>query len=47
MGEDLASVGFLETWRRRWDVRLEHGLLLAWLYGGSDERGAESPEVVA
>ncbi|WP_344829283.1 RNA polymerase sigma factor [Actinocorallia longicatena] len=31
--EDLASVVFLETWRRRADVRLDHDSLLPWLYG--------------
>ncbi|WP_106396948.1 RNA polymerase sigma factor [Actinocorallia populi] len=31
--EDLASVVFLETWRRREHVRLEGGSLLPWLYG--------------
>ncbi len=31
--EDLASVVFLETWRRRRHVRMEDGSLLPWLYG--------------
>jgi len=31
--EDLVSVVFLETWRRRRQVRLEGGSLLPWLYG--------------
>jgi RNA polymerase sigma-70 factor (ECF subfamily) len=31
--EDLASVVFLETWRRRGRVRMEHESLLPWLYG--------------
>jgi RNA polymerase sigma factor (sigma-70 family) len=31
--EDLASVVFLEAWRRRKDVRLEGDSLLPWLYG--------------
>jgi RNA polymerase sigma factor (sigma-70 family) len=31
--EDLASVVFLEAWRRRRDIRLENGSLLPWLYG--------------
>ncbi|GAA0939314.1 RNA polymerase sigma factor [Actinocorallia libanotica] len=33
VAEDLASVVFLETWRRRKQVRLEGGSLLPWLYG--------------
>ncbi|MFI6514363.1 RNA polymerase sigma factor [Spirillospora sp. NPDC050679] len=31
--EDLTSVVFLETWRRRGQVRLESDSLLPWLYG--------------
>lgn len=31
--EDLTSVVFLETWRRRAEVRLPSGNLLPWLYG--------------
>jgi RNA polymerase sigma-70 factor (ECF subfamily) len=31
--EDLTSVVFLETWRRRGHVRMESGSLLPWLYG--------------
>lgn len=31
--EDLTSVVFLETWRRRRHVRMEEGSLLPWLYG--------------
>jgi RNA polymerase sigma factor (sigma-70 family) len=31
--EDLTSVVFLETWRRRRHVRMESGSLLPWLYG--------------
>jgi RNA polymerase sigma-70 factor, ECF subfamily len=31
--EDLVSVVFLETWRRRASVRMEGGSLLPWLYG--------------
>jgi RNA polymerase sigma factor (sigma-70 family) len=31
--EDLASVVFLETWRRRGHVRMDEGSLLPWLYG--------------
>ncbi len=31
--EDLTSVVFLETWRRRAAVRLDGGSLLPWLYG--------------
>ncbi|MEO3785376.1 RNA polymerase sigma factor [Actinocorallia sp. B10E7] len=31
--EDLASVVFLETWRRRGQVRMDEGSLLPWLYG--------------
>jgi RNA polymerase sigma factor (sigma-70 family) len=31
--EDLTSVVFLETWRRRSTVRMEGGSLLPWLYG--------------
>lgn len=31
--EDLTSVVFLETWRRRGQVRMESDSLLPWLYG--------------
>jgi RNA polymerase sigma-70 factor (ECF subfamily) len=31
--EDLTSVVFLETWKRRRKVRMESGSLLPWLYG--------------
>jgi RNA polymerase sigma-70 factor (ECF subfamily) len=31
--EDLTSVVFLETWRRRASVRMDGGSLLPWLYG--------------
>lgn len=31
--EDLTSVVFLETWRRRKHVQMEAGTLLPWLYG--------------
>ena len=33
VAEDLTSVVFLETWRRRSAVRMESGSLLPWLYG--------------
>ncbi|MFI6909496.1 RNA polymerase sigma factor [Nonomuraea sp. NPDC050394] len=33
VAEELTSVVFLETWRRRTQVRMEGGSLLAWLYG--------------
>jgi RNA polymerase sigma-70 factor (ECF subfamily) len=33
LAEDLTSVVFLEAWRRRADVRLEHDLALPWLLG--------------
>lgn len=33
VAEDLTSVVFLETWRRRRKVGLESGSLLPWLYG--------------
>ncbi|ROO91066.1 RNA polymerase sigma-70 factor (ECF subfamily) [Actinocorallia herbida] len=33
VAEDLTSVVFLETWRRRASVRLERDSLLPWLYG--------------
>lgn len=33
LAEDLTSVVFLEAWRRRRDVRLEHDLALPWLLG--------------
>jgi RNA polymerase sigma-70 factor (ECF subfamily) len=31
--EDLTSVVFLETWKRRGQLRMESGSLLPWLYG--------------
>jgi RNA polymerase sigma factor (sigma-70 family) len=31
--EDLASVVFLEAWRKRRDIRLQDGSVLPWLYG--------------
>jgi RNA polymerase sigma factor (sigma-70 family) len=31
--EDLTSVVFLETWKRRGELRMESGSLLPWLYG--------------
>lgn len=33
LAEDLTSVVFLEAWRRRRDVRLQHDLALPWLLG--------------
>lgn len=33
LAEDLTSVVFLEAWRRRREVRLEHESALPWLYG--------------
>ena len=33
LAEDLASVVFLEAWRRRADVRLVHESALPWLFG--------------
>jgi len=33
VAEDLTSLVFLEAWRRRRDVRLEHESALPWLYG--------------
>src|SRR5438270_1439680 len=33
VAEDLTSLVFLEAWRRRRDVRLEHASALPWLYG--------------
>lgn len=33
LAEDLTSIVFLETWRRRNDVQLKDGALLPWLYG--------------
>jgi DNA-directed RNA polymerase specialized sigma24 family protein len=33
VAEDLTSVVFLETWRRRCQVRMQTGSLLPWLYG--------------
>jgi RNA polymerase sigma factor (sigma-70 family) len=33
LAEDLTSVVFLEAWRRRADVRLDHETALPWLFG--------------
>jgi RNA polymerase sigma-70 factor (ECF subfamily) len=33
LAEDLTSIVFMETWRRRNKIEVRHGTLLVWLYG--------------